>query len=455
MNVVGIIAEYNPFHQGHAYQIRTLKEICHADYTVIAMSGNFVQRGAPALMEKYSRAKMALRCGADLVLELPTLFATASAELFARGGVSLLDSTGIVTHLGFGAEMDDIHLLSKIATILREQPSSYRNSLQKALKCGCSFPAARTKALLDYCFESEWSTTVSSENFSTVYMESRQDLSDILSAPNNILAVESGQNLSDILSAPNNILAIEYLKSLAELSSKIIPVPILRTGSAYHDAEIGKKFCSAFAIRNLIRQNLSKEHGFNCQNTLRTALESSMPKEACEILLNYSHPFLYEDDFSTLLHYELTTEEPAQLAAWGDSSKDLAHRLLKEREQFTNWNEFCQYMKTKNITYTRLSRLFTHILLHIAKEDYQKFQLPSYLRVLGFQASAAPLLAALKRHSNLPIVTRPTNVSQILSKEQQKLFAWDLRATDLYRVALASNGDTSLKNDFRQQILRL
>ena len=150
MNIIGIIAEYNPFHRGHAYQIETLKKICHADYVIIAMSGNFVQRGAPALMDKYSRTEMALHCGADLVLELPTLFATASAETFARGGISLLNSTGIVTHLGFGAETDNIRILSELANLLYLQPEPYQEALHRELKTGNSFPAARAKALETY-----------------------------------------------------------------------------------------------------------------------------------------------------------------------------------------------------------------------------------------------------------------------------------------------------------------
>lgn len=147
MKVLGIIAEYNPFHKGHAYQIKTLKEKVQADYVVAAMSGNFVQRGAPALMEKYSRAQMALRCGIDLVLELPTPYATASAEYFARGGVALLEGTGIVTHLGFGIEASHFGTLQELADILTQQPELFQHTLQQGLKQGLSFPAARFQAI--------------------------------------------------------------------------------------------------------------------------------------------------------------------------------------------------------------------------------------------------------------------------------------------------------------------
>ena len=154
MKVLGIIAEYNPFHMGHAYQINTLKKEINADYTVIAMSGNFVQRGAPAMMEKYSRARMALSCGADLVLELPSIYAAASAEHFARGGVALLESAGVVTHLGFGTETKDFGLLQEIADLLNRQPEPFTKILQQGLKNGLSFPAARSQAV-EACLEKE------------------------------------------------------------------------------------------------------------------------------------------------------------------------------------------------------------------------------------------------------------------------------------------------------------
>lgn len=408
MNILGIIAEYNPFHQGHAYQIKTLKKTCQADYAVIAMSGNFVQRGAPALMEKYSRANMALNCGADLVLELPALFATASAETFARGGVSLLQNTGIVTHLGFGAETDDIRLLSEIAAVLSEQPWIYQKCLRRELKKGCSFPSARAKALLSY---------------------PGLDVSD--------------SSLAELLKSPNNILALEYLKALTENASDLIPVPLLRRGSGYHDARLAGAFCSASAIRSHLKKGSSP------------LPETAMPKAAYEILRDYTHPFLYKDDFSSVLHYELLTEDAGRFGLWEGSSPELTCRLEEEREHFTDWSGFCQRMKTKNITYTRLSRLFVHMLLHITQEDCRILAEPSYLRILGFRQSAAPLLTALKAKSRLPVVTRPANACRTLPLHAQKLLAFDFRSTDLYRLGLTGKGDCSLKNDYQQPILRV
>lgn len=440
MNVVGIIAEYNPFHQGHAYQIKELRERCNADYVIIAMSGNFVQRGAPALMEKYSRAQMALRCGADLVLELPALFATAGAEYFARGGVSLFNATGIATHLGFGAETDDKELLMQLAAILLEEPERYREYLRMELKKGLSFPASRARALTHYFSkspETEMIPATSTDN----------------------------HTLEGILASPNNILALEYLQALISTRSAIIPCPILRQGRGYHDKTITKtyqikaidescqdntitqedseSFCSASAIRSCLKQG-----DFPLP-------ETTMPRAAYDILNQYPHPFLFEDDFSALLHYELLTDDAKYLASFGDSSSELARRLMAERTNFTNWSGFCQQMKTKNITYARLSRLFAHMLLHIRQEDYRAYPVPSYLRILGFRKAAAPLLSALKANSSLPLITSPADAGKMLSERDQRLLDFDLRATELYRLCLAAKGDISLKNDYQQQIIRL
>ena len=417
MKVIGIIAEYNPFHKGHAYQIETLKKEIKADYVIIAMSGNFMQRGTPALMDKYSRTRMALSCGADLVLEIPVLYATASAEYFAKGGVSLLNGTGVVTHLGFGVEHDTSGILQEIASILLRQPENFQKTLKQELKRGSSFPNARFLALKT-CFEGK---KISSEQ------------------------------LEDILSSPNNILAIEYLKALSYYDSKIVPIPLLRKGHGYHDTSIENGFCSASAIRNILKQEALN------LNMITTAnhLHDTMPEPAYEILKNYSHPFLYKNDFSTLLHYKLLMESSDMLSVFADSSPDLAARIKKELSAFISWGSFCEHLKTKNITYTRLSRLFLHIILDIHQEMYENFQDVSYLRVLGFRKTSTPLLSAIKSQSSFPLITSPADATKILSDNGSRLIGLDLRASDLYRLGLVSKGDNTLKNDYCQPTIRL
>ena len=233
MKVVGIIAEYNPFHRGHEYQIRYAKETLGADYVVIAMSGDFVQRGAPALMEKHVRAEMALLGGADLVLEMPVQTATASAEGFATGGVSLLDGLGVIDELCFGSECGDTEILMDVAEILVKEPYEYRDLLQQNLRAGMSFPAARSSALIGYIQEK-------------------------IASGLNTLGTSS-EYIGLVLSSPNNILGIEYCKALLRLNSRIIPHALLRKGSGYHDTDFSllsdDKFPSASGIRNLMKKS--------------------------------------------------------------------------------------------------------------------------------------------------------------------------------------------------------
>lgn len=453
MKVLGIIAEYNPFHMGHAYQINTLKKEINADYTVIAMSGNFVQRGAPAMMEKYSRARMALSCGADLVLELPSIYAAASAEHFARGGVALLESTGIVTHLGFGTETKDFGLLQEIADLLNRQPEPFTKILQQGLKNGLSFPAARSQAV-EACLEKEKAAPDEPPRYKhtekPALASSSERSQQLGSKPmKKNKATETGH----ILASPNNILAIEYLKALERYHSSMIPCPLLRRGQGYHDASPGQEFSSASAIRASILGE--RQENFSARNSKLDTLGHALPGAAFEILRNYPHPFLQENDFSTLLHYKLLTEPASQLSRYADISSDLAKRIKKEIDSFLSWSSFCSHLKSKNTTYARLSRMFLHVILNIYQEDYQPFPEPAYLRILGFGRQAAPLLAAIKSQGKLPLITSPSAAEGILDSPARVLLSQDLAASGLYRVGLAAKGDNRLKNDYQQPLALL
>ncbi len=435
MNVIGIIAEYNPFHKGHAYQIEKIKREVQADYAIIAMSGDFVQRGAPALVDKYCRAQMALSSGADLVLELPVLFASSSAEYFAKGGVSLLCHTGVVTHLGFGTENGQLSVFQKIAGVLLKEPELYANMLNVHLKNGFSFPNARAKALQAYF------ASTGDVSFPPVW---------------------------ETLSLPNNILAIEYLKALAQLGSSIIPYPIKRQGNGYHDISREGSFCSAAAIRAFAK-GCRPQHGYpSLEGGLPPSeekhaflpLADAMPQAAFEALCSYPRPFLFEDSFSTLLQYKLLTEPPKLLSAYADSSPALANRIKKMAPFFVSWSNFCKILKTKNVTYTHLSRLLLHILLNIYQEDYPAFPEPLYLRALGFRKDAAPLLSAIKSHGTLPLLVNLPKDSRDLDAAAQKLLSYDINASNLYNLAQSSLMPKDarclpLKNDYRQPILCL
>lgn len=197
MRICGLITEYNPFHNGHIHHLEEARRQCNADYLIVVMSGNFVQRGAPAIIDKYCRTKMALLGGADAVFELPSLFATSSAEVFARAAVSLLEMMGCVDTLCFGAEDADIEVMKIIAKTLNHEPESVSEDIQDYLKSGMTYPAARAEALEHY-------------------------LSGSIS------------NVHEILAKPNNILGIEYLRALDRLHSKIEPVAIKRWHTDYH-----------------------------------------------------------------------------------------------------------------------------------------------------------------------------------------------------------------------------
>lgn len=424
MNVVGIIAEYNPFHKGHAYQIETVKKQLHADYVVIAMSGNFVQRGAPALMDKFSRTEMALCCGADLVLELPTVFATSSAETFASAGVSLLQGTGVVNHLAFGAESGNIKELALAASILLQNPMEYKTQLQAGLKNGLSFPLARARALEHY--------------FSS----------------NSCACPSEPQTL---LASPNNILAIEYLKALSTQAPFILPFLLQRQGNSYHNSTLNGDFCSATAIRSHLAQLEYKPASLAADSHFSNLkpLAASMPQCAYEILQNYACPFLFENDFSTLLHYKILTENAQTLAAYADCSPELANRIQHERDSFASFTQFLSLLKTKNITYTRLSRALLHLILDIHTHDFVQTESPlvPYLRVLGFRKSALPLLNAVKHQGTLPLLTSASAASETLPPDAHRLFAADIRASDIYRLGLTAKGGSSLLNDYRRPIV--
>ncbi len=418
MNILGIIAEYNPFHMGHAYQIETLKRECNADYVIVAMSGNFVQRGAPALLDKYTRTHMALINGADLVLELPALFASASAEYFAQGGVSLLHNTGVVTHLGFGAESSNLPLLQKTSDVLIQSPVTFQTQLQQELKNGISFPAARAKALENAL------TSMGHTNI---------------------------REIQDMLASPNNILAIEYLKALSKLESHILPSPILRKGHGYHDTSISTDFCSASAIRTYLRSNAG-----NLSDSLWKG--TALPDSVLKLFSSYPHSFLFEDDFSQLVHYKLLTETAHGLTDYADCSPELANRMYHARHSFSSWAQFCTLLKTKNTTYTRISRLLLHLILNIRAQDYDRFTCPSpvpYLRVLGFQKASSSLLSYIKQSGTTPLITSVSDAEKQLSPQDFSVLQTDITASDIYNLALNAKRSESpgLLSDYRHPLV--
>lgn len=407
---VGIIAEYNPFHNGHAYQIQKAKELTGADRCIVVMSGDFVQRGAPAIYDKYTRTAMALSCGADLVLEIPSLFAVSSAEDFAACAVALLSRLKAVDFLCFGSEVGEVKKLSDIATILAEEPPVYSECLKEELKKGQPFPAARIKALV-----------------SSKVMGGEEAL---------------------ILQSPNNILGIEYLKALHRQKSPIKPCTVLRQGKGYHDNALSSEgFGSATGIRKAINDApLQMESMVFCH----------VP-EAVKPLMEQGHP-IFPDDLSILLNAALLRldREGIPFEAFSDVSPELAARMKKQLPDFLPFEEKISALKTRQYTYTRVSRALLHILLDMTDEKVQRARAAGYApyaRVLGFKKEASDLLGDIKRRGEIPLLTKTASARTMLTGTASDLFMQDLYSSHIYQTLVQGKYRVSLKNEFTHSVI--
>lgn len=413
MKTAGIIAEYNPFHTGHKYQIDHVKGTLSADYVVIAMSGDFVQRGTPALLSKYVRAEMALRAGADLVLELPVSCATASAELFARSGVQLLDGLGVVDTLCFGSECGDTEILMKLAGILVEEPEEFKSALRRNLKEGMTFPKARSLALGE------------------------------------VLPGNESEKYQQVLSSPNNILGIEYCKAILRENSSIVPTAIKREGNDYHENSLfTDSFPSASAIRNAVIQSAA-----SITASLADLACNFLPASCQELFYDAicKNAFLLENDLDSLYRYCLLQENETSLCTYLDMSHALARRILSCRDQYETFSQFASLLKTKEITQARIQRALLHMLLHIQSVPAQ---IP-YARVLGFRKNSSALLGKIKKCGSIPLLTKLPDASAVLENAPQ---AMDLLnkttfASNLYESILAQKNSASYVHEYRQQII--
>ena len=390
MKVAGVIAEYNPFHKGHQFHLDRGREITHADYVIVVMSGNYVQRGTPAMFDKYTRAEAALRSGADLVLELPVSAATGSAEYFASGAVKMLADTGIVTDLCFGSECGSLMDLQKLADILAEEPEEYQILLRKYLKKGMSFPAARAHAMKDYA----------------------PDLA------------------SDLLDAPNNLLGLEYLKALKRLHSTILPHTIQREGNAYHDITVTD---GRAASASGIRDTLMKSQGVFTDRILQQLPFPELYKDY-EGLSPVS-----ENSFSLPLLQKLRALQDQPLDTYFGVSAELSNRIWNRLDEFSSFSGFTDLLKTRELTRTSVSRALLHVLL-----DVREYKPASVFRVLGFRKSSAILLKELSAHGNLPVIT---------SLSQAGIPPKELYADYLYESVRSLLHGRPFQNEYRRKML--
>ena len=434
MKTAGIIAEYNPFHKGHEYQIRYTKEKLKADYVIVAMSGDYVQRGTPALISKHARAEMALRCGADLVLEMPVSVSTASAEAFAMGGVSLLDSLGVVDMLCFGSESGEISALRELAEILVEEPEEYKKLLKSFLSEGLTFPAARSQALTEY-FKNP-------RNFRG------DDFDGVLTPLLN--------EVTQILNTPNNILGIEYCKALLRLNSRIRPVTIRREGMGYHETTVpgGNStvaspdlqsptdfFASATAIRNLILQDSPDPD----------ALASQIPGQAFPVFQKAvnSGEFLTENSLDSILSYCLMKENVKSLSSYMDVSDDLARRIINQQNLLLSFSQSVSVLKTRELTQTRIQRALLHIILNIHTAPTQ---IP-FARVLGFRKESSELLSQIKQHSSIPLITKLADAQNLLDSEGNQILSETVFSSNLYEKLLCLKTGRKFCHQSQKQLI--
>lgn len=413
MKTVGLITEYNPFHNGHAYHIEKAKMLTGADRVIVVMSGDFVQRGAPAVMPKHLRAESALLSGASLIIELPVCFATGSAEYFAQGSISLLNQLGCIDSVCFGSECGDLHLLKEIAQILTDEPMEYQAALKQALKEGASFPAARQEALNIY-----------------------------------------SDKYSEILASPNNILGIEYLKALAKIHSKMEPFTIKRIGAGYHDMDINGQFSSATAIRSDIYQ--LADVNSSSESLPLTHIQTQVPSSCHELMKkNYQTRYpVKADDFSLLLKAKLLSETAGSLSHYLDMSPELANRILRLRNDYLSFEQFCDLLKTKELTRSRISRSFIHVLLGITNDWLTAMKAPApYARILGFRRDHADLLGILKRTSDIPLITSPARA--VLADTAYQMLELDIYASDLYESVITDLYGTPFHNELTKQIIKI
>ena len=406
-NVVGIIAEYNPFHNGHAYHLNKSKELSTANYVIALVSGNFVQRGNVSLIDKWEKANMALANGADLVIELPTIYSISSAENFAYGAVKILDSLNIVDTLSFGTELDDIQTLETCADILYRQPQKFVNLLNHELSKGLSFPKARENALLMY-------------------------LNDI-------------RKYSNVLSSPNNILAIEYIKALKKLKSDIKPMAIKRKNAGYNDLEITNNFASATAIRQKLIDNTP------------AGLSKLMPPNSYRILYNAIKKGHYVKDIKTFekeIIYILRKMNIKDIANLPDVTEGLEHAIKNAANSCNTIEEFMNIIKTKRYTNTRIQRILLYALLGITKDDMKaSFKAQPYIRILGMNQKGKDLISVISQSN--PSLNIITSVKKYVDSSPNKtllsMLNIDINATNIYTLGYEKDSWSNL--DFTHNMI--
>ncbi|MFR7544850.1 MAG: nucleotidyltransferase [Clostridia bacterium] len=406
--VLGIIAEYNPFHNGHLLHLEKSKKICDAQYSVCVMSGNFVQRGNTSIVNKWIRAEMALKSGVDLVLELPTVYSISSAENFAEGSIKLLNSLKIVDTISFGSENSDINVLNRISSVLHEEPKQYLEFLNSESKKGLSFPKARENAIL-------------------LYLNDKKYL--------------------NILNQPNNTLAIEYLKALKKYKSHISPISVKREKVFYNSNCIVDEYASATAIRNMIINEQFND------------IRKVVPASSYNLLMNEieeGHLVIDISKFEKEILYAIRRLSADDIKNFPEVTEGLENAIKNASNSCNNLSELINMIKSKRYTHTRIQRILLYILLNITKKDmYLSRKNIPYARILGYSPQGKELISEIYKAN--PKITLITSVKNFLDSSNNKTYKYmlnkDILATNIYTLAYKNNSTANL--DYTKKIVTL
>lgn len=405
--ILGIVSEYNPFHNGHLHHLEVSKQITKTDFSVVVMSGNFVQRGDTSLINKWVKTEMALKAGIDLVIELPTVYAISSAENFADGAIKILNSLGVVDFVSFGSEIGEITPLNDIANILYREPKEFSSLITAQLKSGLSFPRAREIAINQF--------------FGT------------------------SKKYSEILNNPNNILGIEYLKSLKKHRSHIRPLTIKRDYSDYNSTKVKKGIASATAIRTMIenKKNVHYVVPFETYELLDEEINSG------RIIPNLS---VFEKE----IIYTLRRMTLSEIANIPDVSEGLENKIKLAANNFNTLPELIANIKSKRYTQSRIQRILLYALLNITQKDINSSKrVTPYIRVLGFNKHGKRIISAIAAaNPKLKIIvsvkkfvenSNDTTLRNIISK--------DILATNIYTLGYKKNPIANL--DYTHKVIEV
>lgn len=405
--ILGIICEYNPFHNGHLYHIKESKSKINPDCTVAVMSGNFTQRGDTAIVDKWARAEMALRNGADLVIELPLIYSISSAENFAHGAIKILSQIKKDMTISFGSECGDISILENIANVFIKEPPEYKSILKHELDKGLAYPKARENAVLMY-------------------------LNDI-------------RKYANVLSSPNNILGIEYIKALRYLKSKMDYITIKRFGSDYNSTKTHNRFASATAIREMFNNNQD--------------LSEFMPKSSYNVIQNrlkYGQYVQNIKSFEKEILYKLRIMSVEEIAEIQDVSEGLENKIKKASNSCNSLEELIEKIKSKRYTLTRINRILLYCLFDITKQDVLlSYKKQPYLRVLGMNDNGKDIISKLlKKNKNLPVITSVKKFEETNTNKFYKyLLEKDILATDIYTLGYKNHSMANL--DYTKKLIIL